>query len=118
MDSLGYRDIGCYGAKDIQTPHLDRLADEGVLLTQCYSNGAVCTPSRAALMSGLYPGRVGLENPVVSPGSPNGLSSSEVVSVGSVRTQRTTLFLGLKSTSNTSVPRTKARYARQNSARI
>lgn len=81
MDNLGFSDIGPYGAKDIQTPHLDRLAGEGVLLTQCYSNGAVCTPSRAALMTGLYPARVGLENPVVNPASPNGLSSSEVVSV-------------------------------------
>ena len=49
MDSLGSSDSGPYGATDIQTPHLDRLAGDGVLLTQRYSNDPVCTPSCAAL---------------------------------------------------------------------
>ena len=60
-DDLGYGDLGCYGAGDIDTPHLDRLATEGVLLTDCYSNGSVCSPTRAALMTGRYQQRIGLE---------------------------------------------------------
>ena len=53
-DDMGWADIGCYGAKDIKTPHIDRLAREGVKLTDCYSNGPVCTPTRCGLMTGRY----------------------------------------------------------------
>ena len=60
-DDLGYSDIGPYGARDIRTPNLDHLAREGVRLTDAYSNGPVCTPTRAALMSGRYQQRLGLE---------------------------------------------------------
>jgi arylsulfatase A-like enzyme len=60
-DDLGYADLGCYGCKDIRTPHLDRLAKQGTRLTQFYSNGPVCTPTRAALMTGRWQQRVGLE---------------------------------------------------------
>ena len=60
-DDLGYGDLSCYGAPDIRTPHLDQLARDGVRLTNCYSNGSVCTPTRAALMTGRYQQRVGLE---------------------------------------------------------
>jgi arylsulfatase A-like enzyme len=61
MDDLGYGDIGSYGVTDARTPNLDRLAREGVRLTDAYANGAVCTPTRAALISGRYQQRVGLE---------------------------------------------------------
>jgi arylsulfatase A len=57
-DDMGYADIGSYGAKDIRTPHLDRLAREGVRLTNCYSNGPVCTPTRAAFVTGRYQQRI------------------------------------------------------------
>jgi arylsulfatase A-like enzyme len=60
-DDLGYGDLGCYGAPDIRTPHLDGLAREGVKLTQGYANAPVCTPTRAALMTGRWQQRVGLE---------------------------------------------------------
>ncbi|MDP6823813.1 MAG: sulfatase-like hydrolase/transferase [Dehalococcoidia bacterium] len=76
MDNLGSSDIGPYGAEDIRTPYLDQLAGEGTLLTRCYSNAPVCTPSRAALMTGLYPGRVGLENNVQENEPDRGLSPS------------------------------------------
>jgi arylsulfatase A len=56
-DDLGYGDLGCYGQKIIQTPHLDRMAAEGARFTQMYSGNAVCAPSRCVLMSGLHPGR-------------------------------------------------------------
>lgn len=58
-DDMGWADIGCYGAKDIATPNIDRLAREGVKLTDCYSNGPVCTPTRCGLMTGRYQQRYG-----------------------------------------------------------
>jgi len=61
MDDMGYADVGCYGAEDIRTPQIDRLAREGVRLTNFYSNGPVCTPTRCGLMTGRYQQRVGLE---------------------------------------------------------
>jgi arylsulfatase A-like enzyme len=61
MDDMGYGDLGSYGAPDVRTPHIDRLAREGVRLTDAYANGPVCTPTRAALISGRYQQRVGLE---------------------------------------------------------
>jgi arylsulfatase A-like enzyme/dienelactone hydrolase len=59
-DDLGYADLGCYGAKDIRTPNIDRLAAEGTRFTSFYVAQAVCTASRAALMTGSYPNRVGM----------------------------------------------------------
>ena len=61
MDDLGYGDLGSYGAPDARTPNIDRLSREGVRLTDAYANGAVCTPTRAALITGRYQQRVGLE---------------------------------------------------------
>ncbi len=61
-DDLGYGDLGCYGCEDIATPHLDRLAGEGLKFTDFYANAAVCTPTRAAFLTGRYQHRIGLEN--------------------------------------------------------
>lgn len=58
-DDLGYRDLGCYGAKDIRTPVIDRLATQGVRFTQFYANGPECSPTRTALLTGRYQQRVG-----------------------------------------------------------
>lgn len=55
-DDLGYGDIGAYGQKKIRTPHLDRLASEGMRFTQHYSGNAVCAPSRCVLITGRHPG--------------------------------------------------------------
>ena len=63
-DDLGYGDIGSYGGRDAKTPNIDRLAKEGVRLTDFYANGATCTPTRAALISGRYQQRVELERPL------------------------------------------------------
>jgi arylsulfatase A-like enzyme len=59
-DDLGYADVGCYGAKDIRTPNIDRLAKEGTRFTNFCTAQAVCTASRAALLSGCYPNRLGM----------------------------------------------------------
>ena len=61
MDDIGYGDLGSYGVSDAKTPNLDRLAREGVRLTDGYANGPVCSPTRAALISGRYQQRVGIE---------------------------------------------------------
>lgn len=61
-DDLGYGDVGCYGSGDIETPHIDRIAEEGVRFTDFYANGAVCSPTRAAFLTGRYQQRIGLDN--------------------------------------------------------
>jgi arylsulfatase A-like enzyme len=59
-DDLGYGDLGCYGGKTVATPHLDRLAREGVRFTDAYVTSPACAPSRLSLMSGAYPQRFGM----------------------------------------------------------
>jgi arylsulfatase A-like enzyme len=61
-DDLGYGDLSCMGATDFHTPHLDQVAAEGVRFTDWYSNSPVCSPSRAALLSGRYPGNAGVRS--------------------------------------------------------
>ncbi len=61
-DDLGYADTGVYGATDIRTPHIDGLAEQGIRMTDFYSNGVLCTPTRAGLISGRYQQRYGIEN--------------------------------------------------------
>jgi len=56
-DDLGYGDLSCYGQKKLKTPHIDRLASEGLKFTAHYSGNTVCTPSRAVLMTGMHSGR-------------------------------------------------------------
>ena len=63
-DDAGYGDFGVYGAPDIKTPNIDRLARDGVRLTDFYANGATCTPTRAGLISGRYQQRYTLEAPL------------------------------------------------------
>jgi arylsulfatase A len=80
-DDMGYGDIGCYGAKAIKTPNLDRMAAEGLRLTSFYSVSPICTPSRAALMTGRYAARMGIEQMqlanVLFPTDKTGLPQSE-----------------------------------------
>ena len=65
-DDLGYGDISCYGAKHVNTPHIDALAKNGIRFTDYHSNGAVCSPTRAALMTGRYPQRTGVEGVITA----------------------------------------------------
>ena len=76
-DDQGYQDVGCFGSPKIKTPHLDRMAAEGMKLTDFYSAASVCTPSRAALLTGCYPTRVSLPS-VLFPRSKTGLHADEV----------------------------------------
>ncbi len=76
MDDLGYGDIGSYGARDARTPNIDRLAREGVRLTNAYANAPNCTPTRAALISGRYQQRVGLEWPLSADEQDRGLPAT------------------------------------------
>lgn len=67
-DDMGYGDLGCYGNKKLSTPNLDRLASQGVKFVNAYSAAPVCTPTRAAFMTGRYPARtpVGLMEPLTN----------------------------------------------------
>jgi len=75
-DDQGYADVGCFGAVGFETPHLDRMAAEGIRFSDFYMGSSVCSPARAALMTGCYPQRVGLPA-VLEAGSETGLSSDE-----------------------------------------
>ena len=82
IDDMGYGDIEPFGSKINKTPHLNRMAAEGRKLTSFYVASPVCTPSRAALMTGCYPQRVGLQRGsghiVLFPGDHHGLHPSEI----------------------------------------
>jgi len=75
-DDLGYGDLGCYGSDLNSTPYVDQLATEGIRFTNFYMASPVCSPSRAAMLTGSYPLRVGIPE-VLFPNSPIGLSPSE-----------------------------------------
>src|SRR5262245_55604858 len=80
-DDLGYGDLGCYGHPTIKTPNLDRMAREGLRFTQFYSAAEVCTPSRAALLTGRLPPRSGMcskQRRVLFPDSKGGLPANEM----------------------------------------
>ena len=81
VDDMGYGDLGVYGNPTISTPHLDKMAYEGQKWTQFYSAASVCTPSRAALLTGRLPVRSGMassKNPVLFPNSLSGLPATEL----------------------------------------
>jgi len=77
-DDLGYADLSCYGAAEIKTPNLDNMAREGVRFTDFYAPAGVCTPTRAGLLTGSYPKRVGLHVAVLPPNTRSGLNPNEI----------------------------------------
>ncbi|MCK0192220.1 sulfatase [Arenibacter sp. F20364] len=76
-DDQGYQDVGTFGSPNIETPHLDQMANEGVKLTSFYSAQPICSASRAGILTGCYPNRIGIHN-ALGPGSPIGINSSEM----------------------------------------
>ena len=83
IDDMGYGDIGPFGNKVNQTPHLDRMAEEGIKFTQFYVANTACTPSRSALLTGTYAHRIGMDGgngnlAVTFPGDSRGLNPNEI----------------------------------------
>jgi len=78
-DDLGYGDLGCYGQKRIRTPHLDRMAAEGVRFTQAYAGSTVCAPSRCVLMTGLDTGHCHVRGNALVPLRPEDVTVAEVL---------------------------------------
>ena len=76
-DDLGWAELGCYGNQFNETPHLDRLAKEGLRFTQAYAAAPVCSPYRAAFLTGQYPARLGILD-YLRPNSENGLSTQHI----------------------------------------
>ena len=75
VDDLGWTDLGVYGSKFYETPHIDRLAKQGAMFTRAYSSCNVCSPTRASLMTGKYPQRIGFTS-WLNPRKPNGPNSA------------------------------------------
>ncbi len=89
-DDLGYGDLGCYGSPNIRTPNLDRMAAQGLRFTDFYSAAEVCTPSRAALLTGRYPIRSGMCNDqhrVIRNISTGGLPADEITLPQALKTR-------------------------------
>ncbi|MFA6564233.1 MAG: sulfatase [Verrucomicrobiia bacterium] len=76
-DDMGYADVGCFGAKGYTTPHLDRMAAQGVRFTNFHVPQAVCSASRAGLLTGCYPNRIGIHGALV-PKNTHGIADSEM----------------------------------------
>ena len=91
-DDLGYADLGCFGAEEIKTPQIDRMAAEGMRLTSFYSTSGVCSPSRSSLLTGCYPRRVNMHVNqknlcVLFPADRKGLNPSETTIAETLKTK-------------------------------
>ena len=88
-DDLGYGDLGCYGSEVNRTPALDRMAAEGMRLTDFYMASPVCSPSRGAMLTGCYPARIGFGSFdgrwVLYPGQPLGLHPDEITTARALK---------------------------------
>ena len=78
-DDLGYGDLGCYGQKQVKTPHLDRMAAEGIRFTNCYAGSTVCAPSRCTLMTGHHTGHARIRGNALVPLRPEDVTVAEIL---------------------------------------
>ena len=78
IDDQGYYDLGCYGGKEFDTPRIDRMAQEGIRFTDYYAAAPICSPSRAGILTGCYPRRVGLATWVQRADSRKGIHPDEL----------------------------------------
>ena len=62
IDDMGWKDLGCFGAKLYETPNIDKLCSEGIRFPQAYTSAAICSPARASYLSGMHPMRFGMWN--------------------------------------------------------
>lgn len=85
-DDQGYQDVGVFGSPLIKTPNLDKMAENGIKFTDFYSASSICSPSRAALLTGAYPPRVGVPK-VLWPNLPGGLSNDELTIADMLKTK-------------------------------
>ena len=85
-DDLGYDDIGCYGAKGVATPNLDRMAARGMRFTDFYAPASVCTPSRASILTGRYSARLTRLRNILNPGA-RGIVPGEEITIGTLLRQ-------------------------------
>ena len=93
-DDQGYQDVGVFGSPLISTPNLDNMAKNGIKFTDFYAASSVCSPSRAALLTGAYPTRVGVPQ-VLWPNLPGGLSNEELTIANMLKTKNyTTACIG------------------------
>ncbi|MEQ8363906.1 MAG: sulfatase-like hydrolase/transferase, partial [Cyclobacteriaceae bacterium] len=76
-DDLGYGDLGGYFGGEAKTPNINRMAREGMLFTDFHSNGPMCSPTRAALLTGRYPQRLGIESALPTDWEDEGIGSDE-----------------------------------------
>ncbi len=92
-DDQGYQDVGVFGSPNIETPHLDQMASEGVKLTNYYAAQAVCSASRAGLLTGCYPNRIGIHN-ALGPDNTHGINSEETTIAEMLKTKgyKTAIF--------------------------
>ncbi len=92
-DDQGYQDVGVFGSPNIETPNLDQMASEGVKLTNYYAAQAVCSASRAGLLTGCYPNRIGIHN-ALGPDNTHGINSEETTIAEMLKTKgyKTAIF--------------------------
>lgn len=93
-DDLGFGDLGFLGNRRVRTPHLDRMAREGTVLTDFYAAANLCTPSRAGMLTGRYPIRTGLAYEVVMQDDERGLPQSEVTLAEALKPEYATALIG------------------------
>lgn len=103
-DDLGYGDLGCYGQKNIKTPHLDQMAAEGVRFTQFYAGSTVCAPSRSVLMTGQHSGHTRVRGNALVPLEPEDVTVAEVLKTAGYTTALVGKW-GLGEEGSTGIPR-------------